>query len=110
MLLEFGLGTDGELRQRGMEETPSELQHDGLMVHESRMSAQDDEITRFRGIFDDVKKIRAGHTAVMTLRTLDDKTQNDIVTEYRFRSQIGKRKWRTPFGVVLPNRYAKGLI
>lgn len=105
-LLEFGLGTDGELRPPGMEEILNELKEDGLMLHESKISAKDIEVKRFRNVFDKVKKERAGHTGVMTLQTLDNKSGEDIITQYRFRSQINKKIWYTPFEIVLPNQYA----
>lgn len=104
-LLEFGLGTDGELRPRGMKEILNELKKDNLLLYESKMLAKDLEIQKFRNVFDEIKKIRAGHTAVMTLQTLDDKLGKDIISKYRFRSQIEKQKWHTPFEVVLPNEY-----
>jgi hypothetical protein len=106
LLLEFGLGTDGELRPDGMEQILDELRKKDLMLYESCITAQDVEVTKFRQIFDSVKKIRTGHTAVMTLETLDAESSKDIVTEYIFRSQIGRKKWYTPFEVVLPNQYA----
>jgi hypothetical protein len=106
LLVEFGLGTDGELRPAGMAEILQELADEKLLFHESRLTAQDEEIGRFRKVFEKVKDIRAGHTAVMTLRTLDEDPAQDIVSEYYFRSQIGKQKWHTPFEVVLPRQYA----
>lgn len=106
LLVEFGLGTDGELRPRGMEEILNELRDDKLMLYESTISADDLEVARFRNIFDKVRTIRAGHTAVMTLQTLDAELEKDIIVEYRFRSQIGKRKWHTPFEVILSHQHA----
>ena len=44
----------------------------------------------------------------MTLKSLDElesDSQENIVSEYRFRSQIDKEKWLTPFEIVLPNKY-----
>jgi hypothetical protein len=106
LLLEFGLGTDGELRPAGMEQILNGLRRDDLMLYESSITAQDAEVRKFREIFDNVRKIRAGHTGVMTLETLDTKSSKDIITEYKFKSQIGRKKWYTPFEVVLSNQYA----
>ncbi len=109
MLLELGLGTDGELRPDGMKEILTALREDNLMLYESQISANDSEIGKFRNVFDKVKDVRAGHTNVMILKTLDStlaESKKDIVTEYRFRSQIGKQKWLTPFEVTLPSEYA----
>lgn len=42
----------------------------------------------------------------MTLKTLDAiDTQQDIRAPYRFRTQVGDKKWETPFDVVLPHKY-----
>ncbi len=105
LLLEFGLGTDGELRPLGMKQILNDLRHDDLMLYESSISAKDNEVVLFREVFNEVKKTRAGNTAVMTLETLDAKFTEDITTQYTIRSQINKQKWHTPFEVVLPHRY-----
>ena len=104
-LIEFGLGTDGELRPQGMKEIMHELKESNLLLEENSFSAQDAEFMHFKNIFDCIKDIRAGHTAVMTLETLKAPPDKDIITPYRFRSQIGKKKWLTPFEVILPHQY-----
>jgi len=106
LLLEFGLLTDGELRPAGVKEILNELRADNLMLYESQISANDKEVKKFRNVFNKIKDVRVGHTNVMTLQTLDAKVGEDIVTDYRFRSQIGERKWHTPFEVILPSEYA----
>jgi len=89
-----------------MHEIIDRMRSENLSLHESRISADDDNVRKFRELFESVRKVRAGHTAVMTLQTLDTPTpEKDIVTEYRFRSQIGKRIWLTPFEVCLPSQY-----
>jgi hypothetical protein len=76
------------------------------MLHESYINSDDKEISLFRDVFSKISNIRAGHTAVMTLKTLDEGKSEDIITQYRFRSQIGSKIWHTPFEVILPKDYA----
>ena len=106
LLVEFGLGTDGELRPEGMEEILKELKENNLLLHESSISLNDSEVQKFVEVFNRIKAIRSGHTAVMTLRTLEAEVEEDVITEYRFRSRIGTKKWLTPFEVKLPYHYA----
>jgi hypothetical protein len=112
LLPDFGLLTDGELRHDGVKEILTELREDNLMLYESEIFANDFEVEKFRNVFHKIKDVRAGHTNLMTLKTLDSKFNEegeevkDIITEYRFRSQIGKKKWHTPFEVILPSEYA----
>jgi hypothetical protein len=103
LLVEFGLGTDGELRPEGMEQILSELRDENLMLCESKITKNDNEVKKFKDIFDKVKHIRAGHTNVMTLETLN--ANSDIETEYRFRSQIGKKIWQTSYDLILESKY-----
>lgn len=106
LLIEFGLGTDGELRSPGMQEILNELRDKQLLLHESYIQNSDPEVKVFEEIFEKVGKIRRGHTAVMTLETLKKiNSQEDIVSLYRFRSQIAKKKWFSPYEVVLPHEY-----
>ena len=106
LLVEFGLGTDGELRPPGMRDILDELIAKKLLLSEARIHKDDLEVEKFRVIYDKVKKIRRGNTAVMTLQTLDTPTPDkDIVSEYRFRSRIGNKKWYAPYTVVLPSEY-----
>ncbi|MFZ2151395.1 MAG: DUF1152 domain-containing protein [Candidatus Absconditicoccaceae bacterium] len=105
-LIEFGLLTDGELRPKGAKEILEELASKGLLLDQSDISLEDYNVQTFIKIFDEIKKIRAGHTGVMTIETLKNiGSQKDIDTKYRFRSQIGKDKWHTSFDVNLPYQY-----
>ncbi|MBU2637955.1 MAG: DUF1152 domain-containing protein [Nanoarchaeota archaeon] len=106
LLVEFGLGTDGELRPGGIDEIIAELCDKRLILEGSDIKKSDPEVVKFRRLFDKVKKIRAGHATAMTLQTLDTKTpKKDITTIYRFLSRIGKRKWETFFPIILPHKY-----
>ena len=106
LLVEFGLGTDGELRPLGMRDVLDELRDKKLLLGEEKIHKDDPELEKFRAIYEKVRKIRLGNTARMTLQTLDTPTPDqDIVSEYRFRSRIGRKKWYTPYTVVLPSEY-----
>jgi len=105
-VLEFGLGTDGELRPQGMHDIMTELKSHGLILHESRIRAEDDEVRAFARIYDKIKEIRSGNTAVMTLRTLNTPTpEQDIIAAYKFRNQLGNKKWFNHFEITLPHQY-----
>ncbi len=106
LLVEFGLGTDGELRPKGIDEIITELCDKRLIIECSGIKNSDQEIIKFRRIFEKVKRIRAGHATAMTLQTLDTKTPcTDITTVYRFVSHMGQKKWETTFPIVLPHKY-----
>ena len=106
LLVEFGLGTDGELRPSGIKEILEELGGKGIIRYESEIKKSDHEVKCFREIFERIKRIRKGHTAVMTLQTLDTSMPDeDIITEYVFRSRIGQKKWTTEYSIVLPHEY-----
>lgn len=105
-LVEFWLLTDGELRPQWTKEILHWLQTTWLLLDQDMLSLQDPHVQSFINVFDDIKKIRAGHTWVMTLKTLEHIwSQEDILTQYRFRSQVGSQRWHTPFDVVLPHEY-----
>lgn len=106
LLVEFGLGTDGELRPKGMDEIINEMRSGRMILEESEISNKDNEVTKFRRVFERVRKIRAGHATAMTLATLDTKTPDrDIQTIYRFISKVGKKRWETYMPIVLPHKY-----
>ncbi len=105
-LIEFGLLTDWELRPHWAKEILEEISSKWLLLDQSDISLEDDNIQTFIKIFDEIKKIRAWHTWVMTIETLKNIwSQKDIDTQYRFRSQIWKDKWHTAFDVNLPYQY-----
>ncbi len=102
LLIEFGLGTDGELRPAGIREILDNLRKKSIILYESHISGKHNEVKKFRALFEDVRKIRSGHTAVMTLRTLDTPTPNqDIITDYRLSYRVKDRKWDVPFPITL---------
>jgi len=102
LLVEFGLGTDGELRSDAIKDVLKELYENNLLLDEGRIEDGDEEVQTFRMIFDEVAKIRRGHTATMTLRTLETTTpQEDIVTEYKSTSRVGKKTWSNIFPITL---------
>ncbi len=108
LLIEFGLGTDGELRPQGMDAIIQELIDENLLLSESNISLEDEEIKTFYKINEKIGQVRTGHTATMTFKTLEENQKpdkEDIVSDYRFRSQVGKKRWFTPYEVTLPAKY-----
>ncbi len=101
-LVEFGLQTDGELRPKGCEEIFDELCSSGVLRQTENVS-QTKSLDFFKTLYSSVKKVRHGHTAHMTFQTLDAK--EDIHTEYRFHLQIGNKKWKHSFPIVLESKY-----
>jgi len=105
-LIEFWLLTDWELRPAWTKEILKELESKWLLLDQGQIHLEDSNIQTFIKIFDKIKKIRAWHTWVMTLETLNKIwSQADINTEYRFRSQIWKDRRHTSFDVNLPYQY-----
>jgi hypothetical protein len=103
---EFGLLTDGELRRQWAKEILEALQKDWLLLDQDILSLQDPNVQLFSHVFDEIKKTRAGHTWVKTLQTLEHIwSQEDIVSQYRIKSRVGDKIWRTPFEVVLSHEY-----
>jgi len=100
-LVEFGIGTDGELRPGRIKDILKEL--DSVLLHSMTLKKEDEEVVAFEKLFDNIKHIRQGHTNVMTLETLN--TDEDIITEYRHRTQIGDKKWFHKFMVILKKEY-----
>jgi len=101
-LIEFGVGTDGELRPGRIED----ILYNDLVNHILKISdirIDDDEVIKFKQVFDNIKHIRTGHTNVMLLKTLQ--TSDDIITEYRHRTIIDEKKWHHKFMVILKNEY-----
>ncbi len=105
-LIEFGLLTDGELRAQWVKQILEELNEKWLLLDQWNISLEDDNIQTFIKIFDEIKKIRAWHTWVITLQTLQKIwSYLDLITQYRFRSQIWKKIWHTSFDVNIPHEY-----
>lgn len=103
MLVEFGLQTDGELRPKGCTEIFDELKKDGLIKSVSKITKDDPAVRTFKRIYDGVKGIRQGHTATMTLKTLEN--DKDIFSEYRSRLQVLDKKWQYSFPITLEAKY-----
>ncbi len=105
LLVEFGLGTDGELRPEGIWEILKELKDRDLLLHEGMIGPDDCEVSSFRRLFDQVAGIRRGHTAVMTLQTLDTETPSeDIISDYHSGFRIGDSRWKNVFPITLPHQ------
>jgi hypothetical protein len=103
VLVEFGLQTDGELRPKGCQEILLELQNKKIIQYETKISLQDSAVQKFKSIFEIIKKTRAGHTGVMTLKTLEE--TEDIHTNYRFTNRVLDKKVIYEFPIVLEAKY-----
>lgn len=105
-LKEFWLLTDGELRPKWAKDILEELSSKWLLLDTSDISLEDDNVQTFIKIFDEIKKIRAWRTWVKTIETLEEIwSYEDLITKYRFRSQIGEKIWHTRFDVEIPYQY-----
>jgi hypothetical protein len=100
-LVEFGIGTDGELRPGRIDAILNELKDETIKT--STLSIDDFEIKEFENVFNSIKHIRAGHTNTMLLKTL--RTDKDIITEYKYRIQIDDKKWLNSFMIKLDKKY-----
>jgi hypothetical protein len=100
-LVQFGLGTDGELRPDGIKEILKEMKQKDVLLAESEIDNSDSEVERFRGLFSEIGKMRLGHTATMTLETLDNKGNGDVESVYYSSWKVGDRLWRNNYDVVL---------
>ncbi|VVB80067.1 Uncharacterised protein [uncultured archaeon] len=103
VLVEFGLQTDGELRPEGCKEILEEIKSGGVLLDETKMYKENSAVRTFREIYDLVKSVRYGHTANMTLRTLDE--FEDIHTEYRFGVRVLDKKVSHEFPLTLESKY-----
>lgn len=103
-LIEFGLGTDGELRKDGIFEILDEFRSEKVLLSEHEIDNSHNEIKRFKNLFSEIAAVRAGNTALMTFKTLDHKNSNqDIKSIYYSKWRIGNCKWKNYFEVVLPH-------
>lgn len=100
-LIEFGLGTDGELRPLGIQEIFQELNHFGAYLGDAEINITDPEIDRFKKILETINKVRIGHTATMTLETLANKGKSDIHTQYYSTWKVGGKTWKNYYDVTL---------
>ncbi len=104
LLVEFWLGTDGELRADGMREILKEVEEKWLLLWQSQLSESDPEIQKFKEIYNEISKTRIGHTATIlqeTLKHIGEK--NDHLSPYFFISQIGNTKVEHHFDVTIPH-------
>ncbi|MGV8151681.1 MAG: DUF1152 domain-containing protein [Candidatus Nanoarchaeia archaeon] len=102
-LLEFGLQTDGELRPESCQEILNNLNKENAVISEFNINKNDNALKVFESIYSEIEKIRHGHTAHMTLKTLEER--QDIDTIYKFRIQVLDKKWYYEFPIKLEQKY-----
>lgn len=106
LLIEFGLGTDGELRPSSIDAIIAELQESNIIMDRQHLDKDSLAIQKFQQVFDTIKTIRTGNTNVQTLATLDAMgTDKNLSIPYRFRTQLHDKKWFTWFDVELLHKY-----
>ena len=109
ILVEFGLQTDGELRPDSCKEILEDLERSNAIPSTFELKKQDKAIESFKRIYSEIEKIRHGHTANMTLETLEK--DEDIHAEYRSRVRVLDKKWYFNFPITLEKKYfGKGFI
>lgn len=103
-LVEFGLGTDGELRKAGMLEILEELRTKNVLLSEGEIDNSHTEVKRFRELYGNIANVRAGNTGRMTLKTLDIKgTDQDLVSQYYSKWVVGNMPpLKNYFDVTIP--------
>ena len=107
-LVEFGLGSDGELRPDAMNEILKELEEKNILIDEDILDKEDCEIIKFRELFKRISNVRKGHTGTILLKTLEDKNGKDLNLKYRSSWKINKKKWFNEFEIVIPqNTFGK---
>ncbi|NTW14421.1 MAG: DUF1152 domain-containing protein [Candidatus Moranbacteria bacterium] len=104
VLVEIGLGTDGELRQDGMVEILAEIRRSGMLISEHRLRPDDPGTIAFRKLYKKVSAIRKGNTMGRLIQTME--SDRDIPILHRHHSQIGGRSWNVHYESVIPSVYA----
>lgn len=102
-LLEFGLQTDGELRPDSCNYILEDLEKNNAILSTFEINKNDASVNRFRSIYNEIAKTRHGHTAHMTLKTLEE--TEDINTNYKFMVRVLDKKWFHEFPITLESKY-----
>jgi len=105
ILIEFGLGTDGELRPIGMNEIINELTEKKIINYESNIYSKDAEIEKFKQVYNKVKIIRPGNTISRTLRSLEPGSGN-LLDKHKitFYTEPGEKNF-IEVPIIIPKKY-----
>ena len=104
-LVEFGLLTDGENRQDNMDEILEEIKDKGIILGESKISKDEEEVKRFTKLYSDyIKCEREGGTIPRFLQSLNN--QKNISLKNRIRYKILPKTWDSYHNLILPKKYA----
>lgn len=109
-LVEFGLGTDGELGPGGMEDIFEELKSNDCLLGESELSIDDEEVEIFMDVYSHIAEKRQGQTARMLIKILkEEKKDWDCSYRYDYRLNIGEgvMSWRYPYLVCIPKEFCR---
>lgn len=104
ILVEFGLGTDGELRPEGIEEILAEMEKENVLCQKDTIDKNAHYVETYRKMFEKISQTRSGNTVPNTLKTLEANT--DIIARFDGRVTINdKEKMLFPFDVRLPKEH-----
>ncbi len=90
-LLEFGLGTDGELETKAVGDILEELRKKQLILSEERIG-QGKELEIFKDVYSKISVERKGNTIPLTLKSLEH-SGSDLVVDHSYTKTIGEKKW-----------------
>lgn len=106
ILLEFGLGTDGELRPSSIDDIIDELRQSDVILDTNIIDKTSPNMVLFKNVFDKISSVRKWNTNVQTLKTLEYAwTDKNLMIPYRFRTQLWSKKRFTWFDVELLYTY-----
>lgn len=108
MLIEFGLGTDGELRDGSINNIIDELQSNNLIIDKMKNSI-DDSIIKFKNVFDDVSKVRLGYATYLTLSQIFNPEFNRDI-QFKSSYQFDGNKWRYEFNSIISDKYVNEIF
>lgn len=107
-LIEFGLGTDGELRDNSINNIMDELLTKNLIIDKIRNSI-DDSLIRFNNVFEDVSKVRVGYATYLTLKLLLD-SNFDRNIKFRSSYKFNDDNWKYEFNSIISNKYVNDIF
>ncbi|MBI4919540.1 DUF1152 domain-containing protein [archaeon] len=90
-LLEFGLGTDGELETRAVKEILEELRSKKLIISEEKINPCK-ELEIFKDVYSKVSFERKGNTIPLTFKSLEHSGSN-LTVDHSYTKTIGGKKW-----------------
>ena len=103
LLIEFGLGTDGELRDYSIDNIMSEL-NSNQMIIDSMTNVIDDSLIRFNNAFEEISKVRLGYATYLTLKLLLN-PNFDRNIKFRSSYKFNDNDWKYNFISPINGKY-----